>query len=48
MKRDNDPAKSTEGKIQRILRKLKDKLSSKEYISNGFMPWKVLGHRKIP
>ena len=50
MKLNNDPTKSIEGKIQRILRKVNNRLSSKEYYQlypTGSCPGKFYGTAKI-
>ena len=49
-KRDNDPTKTTEGKIQRMLRRIKPKLSEHEYkvlYPSGSSPGKFYGTAKI-
>ena len=50
MKLNHDPTKPIEGKIQRILRKVKNRLSSKEYYllyPTGSWPGKFYGTAKI-
>ena len=49
MKLNNDPTKSIEGKIQRMLRKVNNRLSSKEYYQlypTGSCPGKFYGTAK--
>ena len=50
LKFNHDPTKSIEGKIQSILRKLRNRLSSKEYYQfypTGSCPGKFYGTAKI-